>query len=128
MEKALSDRLLVVTYSPGGTPANYWDWSCAHGFNTCCTEFSLARGDIGKCSGAMGQAATPPSAWAEFVTHPQKRVTIFDLYVSQSNLRFLPLVVIARIVLTARFCLVQQRRPDKRELPDERPGESRNEA
>eukprot|EP01048_Picozoa_sp_COSAG05_P013034 COSAG05_NODE_1350_length_5113_cov_5.235540_3_plen_327_part_00 len=75
-----------VARYPGGTPSNYWDWSCAHGNNTCCTEVSLAKGEKGKCSGAMGQAATKPSAWADFVrTKPAQRPTIFDLNVVQTN-------------------------------------------
>jgi hypothetical protein len=75
----------AVARYPGGTPSNYWDWSCAHGNNTCCTELSLAKGEKGKCSGAIGQAATKPSAWADFVRKPAQRPTIFDLNVVQTN-------------------------------------------
>ena len=75
----------AVARYPGGTPANYWDWSCSHGNDTCCTELSLARREAGKCSGAIGQAATRPAAWANFVRHPAPRNTVFDLNVVQTN-------------------------------------------
>lgn len=74
-----------VARYPGGTPSNYWDWSCSHGNKTCCTELSLARKEVGKCSGAMGQAPTKPAAWAQFVHHALRRATIFDLNVVQTN-------------------------------------------
>ena len=75
----------AVARYPGGTPANYWDWSCSRGNSTCCTELSLAKGEVGKCSGATGQATTPPASWAEFITRPAKRATVFDLNVVQTN-------------------------------------------
>ena len=74
-----------VARYPGGTPSNYWDWSCSHGNNSCCTELSLARGQIGKCSGAMGQLPTRPASWADFVRHTKPRATVFDLNVVQTN-------------------------------------------
>ena len=75
----------AVARYPGGTPANYWDWSCSHGNDTCCTELSLAHREGGKCSGATGQAATRPAGWATFVRHPAPRHTVFDLNVVQTN-------------------------------------------
>jgi hypothetical protein len=74
----------AVARYPGGTPANYWDWSCSHN-NSCCSEFSVAHGEIGKCSGALGQASTLPTDWARFVQKPASRATIFDLNVVQTN-------------------------------------------
>ena len=66
-----------------GTPANYWDWQCNE--DTCCTAASLAKGQIGKCKGALGEAPTTPTAWADFVQKPAQRSTVFDLNVVQTN-------------------------------------------
>ena len=43
----------ILARYPGGTPANYWDWSCAHN-DTCCTLKSLAEGKRGACSTFLG--------------------------------------------------------------------------
>ena len=70
----------AVARYPGGTPSNYWDWSCRHN-ESCCTEVSLARGQIGKCKGPLGQQAVGPAAWSTFVQQPSARATVFGLSV-----------------------------------------------
>ena len=73
----------AVARYPGGTPSNYWDWSCQLN-GTCCTQRSVDIGETAKCSLSLGQAATTPSAWADFVK-PASAETIFDLNVVQTN-------------------------------------------
>ena len=70
----------AVARYPGGTPSNYWDWSCRHN-GTCCTEMSLARGEVGKCSGALGQMPVGPHEWSTFVQSPSKRATVFGMFI-----------------------------------------------
>jgi hypothetical protein len=73
----------VLRY-PGGTPSNFWDWSCVH--KACCTAESLAEG---RCED-HGYPKVPPSAWATFVHNSgaggaHRLPTIFDLNVVQTN-------------------------------------------
>ena len=68
-----------VARYPGGTPSNYWDWSCRHN-GTCCTETSLARGEVGKCRGALGQLPVGPREWSTFVQSPSRRATVFGIF------------------------------------------------
>ncbi len=73
-----------VARYPGGTPSNFWDWSCEH--EACCTAKSLAPPSP-RCED-HGYRKCPPETWADFVNdrrrgaHPE---TVFDLNVVQTN-------------------------------------------
>jgi len=67
---------------PGGTPSNYWDWSCEG--DGCCTQKSVDIGKSGACTMQFGSAKPTPESWADFV-RPSGAATIFDLNVVQTN-------------------------------------------
>ena len=81
---AASDAGSRVARYPGGTPSNFWDWSCEH--EACCTSKSLAPPSP-RCEN-HGYRKCPPETWANFVNDRHRSArpeTIIDLNVVQTN-------------------------------------------